>query len=253
MKRRAMVVTAGVLMMGGWLGITGLSAQASKAAVQERNLSPEKGKEGGAAAVALVSQAGELVHYARENESPLAMLTAVQMIRRVRLQEGNARVGSKQSETKEGGKEAKEGTKGQTPAPTLDGQKLLAEAKTWAKGDPHLLALIEAESAKPGAASSLTLGVVDGPINQKDRVEARTTDLYKLTFRGGELARIAVIGDGDTDLDLYVYDESGNEIAKDVDRTDRCLVEWTPRRTGQFQVRIVNLGRVHNQYLLITN
>jgi hypothetical protein len=253
MKRWEIVVMAGVLMMGGWLGITGLSAQASKAASQERNISPEKGKEGSAAAVALVNQAGDLVRYARENESPLAMLTAVQMIRRVRLQEGSARVGSKQSESKEGGKEAKESAKGQTPAPTLDGQKLLAEAKAWAKGDPHLLALIEAESAKPGGASSLTLSVVGGPINVKDRVEARTTDVFKFTFRGGELARIAVIGDGDTDLDLYVYDENESEIAKDVDRTDRCLVEWTPRRTGQFHVRIVNLGRVYNQYLLITN
>ena len=35
-------------------------------------------------------------------------------------------------------------------------------------------------------------------------------DLYKIAFRGGEVARAAVSGDGDTRLDLYVYDENGN-------------------------------------------
>jgi hypothetical protein len=76
---------------------------------------------------------------------------------------------------------------------------------------------------------------------------------YTITFRGGEVARIAVIGDGDTDLDLYVFDENGNEIAMDTEGTDTCLAQWTPWRTGRFLVRIANLGYVYNRYLLMTN
>ncbi len=67
------------------------------------------------------------------------------------------------------------------------------------------------------------------------------------------MARVAVIGDGDTDLDLLVYDENGNLIASDTDYTDKCLVEFAPRWTGTFLVRVVNNGYVHNNYLLLTN
>jgi hypothetical protein len=67
------------------------------------------------------------------------------------------------------------------------------------------------------------------------------------------LAEVAVIGDGDTDLDLYIEDEFGNIIVRDLDYTDRTYVQWTPRWTGAYKVKIRNLGRVYNQYTLLTN
>jgi hypothetical protein len=252
MKRR-IVILAGVLVTIGWLGLAMGSAQQPPAGAKEPNASPQKGKEGGAAAISLLNQASELVRYARENESPLAMLTAVQMLQRVRLQEDAERVGSKTTDLLEKGERVKEGKKGQTAAPTLDPQELLAEAKPWAQRDPNMRALIEAEAAKPKPAAGATLGRWEGPIRHRDRVLARHRDDYVMTFRAGQVARVGVVGDGDTDLDLYIYDENGNLITKDDDGTAECLVAFTPRWTGKFRVRIVNRGNVFSEYILMTN
>lgn len=75
-------------------------------------------------------------------------------------------------------------------------------------------------------------------------------DVYKITCRGGETTTIYVSGDGDTDLDLYVYDANGNLICKDDDGSDECLVRFVAYRTHTFTVRVRNRGRVYNCYTL---
>jgi hypothetical protein len=245
---RWLITGAGVVVMSGWLGITAFGqAPDSKA----QNVATEKGKEASAAPVAILRQAGELVHYARENESPVAMLAAVQMIQRVRVQDAAGRVKQGQSGAAAGSAAGAAGQKGKTPAPTLDAKVLLAEARTWAKGNQSLVALID-EAAKAQPATG-TLGSVIGPIRQPGRADARTYYDWSVTMRGGELARIAVLGDGDTDLDLEVFDENGNLIARDIDLTDQCVVSWTPRWTGAYRVRITNLGYIYNNYLMLSN
>lgn len=251
--KRLMVVVIGMLILAGLGGVTASRAEDAKPDSREMNLSTEKGKEGGVVAVRLFSQASDLIRYARENESATAMLVAVQMLRRVRLQEGSERLSLKQVEGMDNGEPATNSKKGNTPAPTFDTRQLLAEAKSWAKGNKHLLALLDAEAAKPIPASGGTLGVQGRPILHKDTVKARTNDDFILTFIGGEVARVVVFGDGDTNLDLYIFDENGNQIVKDTDGTDRCVVEWAPKWTGPFRVRIVNLGNIANQYALATN
>jgi hypothetical protein len=39
------------------------------------------------------------------------------------------------------------------------------------------------------------------------------------------VAPIVVLVDGDTDLDLQVYDENGNVIVSDTDYTNQCVLE----------------------------
>jgi len=104
-----------------------------------------------------------------------------------------------------------------------------------------------------GSDAVRPLGRVGGTTHHRDQVEAQMTDVYRITFVRGESAVVRVIGDGDTDLDLYVYDENGRLVAEDSDSTDYCVVSWTPRWTGTFTVKIVNLGRVYNAYTLTTN
>ena len=98
-----------------------------------------------------------------------------------------------------------------------------------------------------------TAGAVGGSKYADERVNANDEDYYYIEFRGGREAWVTVEGDGDTDLDLYVYDEDGDLVAYDDDFTDYCIAEWTPRRTQEFEIRIVNRGDVYNEYELETN
>lgn len=102
-------------------------------------------------------------------------------------------------------------------------------------------------------STTVFAGRVLGPAYKTDIVGARCTDTYCEVFRANEEARIIVAGDGDTDLDLYVYDENGNLIESDADNTDFCVVRFTPRWTGPFTIRIVNRGSVSNVYRISMN
>jgi len=104
--------------------------------------------------------------------------------------------------------------------------------------------LLSAATARAGAVP---------PVSHADVVSARSIDVYQVRFLAGAPAFLFVAGDGDTDLDLYVYDENGNLIDSDTDESDACLVEFVPRWTGLFTIKIVNWGSVPNQYLLETN
>ncbi len=112
-----------------------------------------------------------------------------------------------------------------------------------------------AGSPVPGSASAQlgpaeVASPVGGAIYQVDRVSALSSVWYTVTLRAGEESWIAVRGDGDTDLDLYVYDENWNLVASDTDVTDSMLARITPRWTGRFHLEIRNLGRVYNQFQL---
>ncbi len=103
------------------------------------------------------------------------------------------------------------------------------------------------------AGGIMEAGVVGGPKRISDRIKGYATDAYELDFQGGEQAIVELRGDGDTDLDLYVYDANGQLVASDTRRTDQCLATWTPRATGTFTVKVKNLGSIHNRYVLRTN
>src|SRR5437016_4527949 len=104
-----------------------------------------------------------------------------------------------------------------------------------------------------GFTTTARAGRLPGSASHPDRVQALTSDVYHMTFRGNEVARILVDGDHTTDLDLIVCDELGNVVASDMDLTDTCLVEWTPRWTGSFTVKVINRGGIYNDYVLLTN
>jgi hypothetical protein len=96
-------------------------------------------------------------------------------------------------------------------------------------------------------------GRIGGPGKTVTKVNANSTDKFDVKFEGGKLARVEVRGDGDTDLDLYIYDEEGTVVTKDDDNTDHCIVTWTPSNTMKYTIRVVNRGRVYNQYTITTN
>jgi hypothetical protein len=133
----------------------------------------------------------------------------------------------------------------------LNAMVLLEDALLYAHGDPAVNQL--AGSLKLQAEQTLTRGAVGGPYYIIRRVEKYATNRYSVTFRANEWAEVAVIGDGDTDLDLYVFDSNGNLIEYDEDYTDQCYVSWIPRWTGEYTIVVKNLGSVYNRFALITN
>jgi hypothetical protein len=91
-----------------------------------------------------------------------------------------------------------------------------------------------------------------GRIIKVDNVKAGQTDVWTFRLRGDEVTRIRLAGDGDTCLELRVYDENGNLIASDTyGLGDRREVMVRPFWTGPFKVCIKNLGPVSNNYVLM--
>lgn len=80
------------------------------------------------------------------------------------------------------------------------------------------------------------------------RVEANSSIHYDYTFIGNQDALVTISGDGDTDLDLYIYDQNGNEVCRSTANGDDEYCAWNPRWTGAFRVKIKNYGNIYNRF-----
>jgi hypothetical protein len=116
-----------------------------------------------------------------------------------------------------------------------------------------ILGLVVAMAVVLGSVSAVQAGRRPVPGKDIKTVSGYSTVTYTEEFYGGQLAVVRVIGDGDSDLDLYVYDEFGNLIDKDTRPGDNCVVTFKPRWTGKFTIKVVNCGRMSNCYTLTTN
>jgi hypothetical protein len=187
-----------------------------------------------ASAVEALAAATSLVRYGDAAKDPLALIAAAKIMREVGSSQGTVQRVDGQSGD----------AKNKPDSTSVDA--ILTRAKGMAQGRPDLIALAD------DVAKASSRGATAGPRTHRDTVRSRATDSYRITFRGGEPARVMVSGDGDSDLDLFVYDENGNLVCKDDDGTDQMICAWNPRWTGPFTIRIRNLGIV-NEYVLRHN
>jgi hypothetical protein len=185
--------------------------------------------------------AGQLAKYGYKTFSAEALIQAAKIMSSVKTQELKYESYKQDPAPKEQAtKKSKEG---------YDLASILAAAKKYANGDAKSLAAItEIEKANQDIR-----GRVGGPGERYSCVYGNSIEVYDISFIEGQLAEILVRGDGDTDLDLYVFDSYGHLIAQDADYTDRCYVSWVPRWTGRYTVKIVNRGPIVNNYYLVTN
>jgi hypothetical protein len=183
--------------------------------------------------------AGQLAKYGYENNSASALAQAAELYLSVPTQVFKP-------ESAEQGK-GEETTK--TEFVSHDPKQILADAKELANGDANLLAQI----AKLENATGTSRGAVGGPKLGYYKVGAFSSNTFTVKFWANQQATIAVSGDGDTDLDLYVYDENDNLIASDDDYSDDCVVNWVPKWTGLYTIKVVNRGDVYNRYGIGTN
>jgi hypothetical protein len=91
----------------------------------------------------------------------------------------------------------------------------------------------------------------DGPRRWTKVLKKKTTVEYKIAYVAGkDPAEFAVIGDGGTDVDIYVTDSKGNAVAKDTNNSDLALVRWPVTFSQTYTIRVVNLGDEDNECLM---
>lgn len=191
-------------------------------------------------AVDVVALAADLADHGYSTSSPLSLLTAAELL----MQASPTSLTGKQGTTMPA-VTAKSGT-----AVTFEPGAMIAAARSMAGDNTSVTALA---TQLQNRLASGPKGAVGGPRSTTDRVLSNSTDVWEIRFRGGERGSIRVDGDGDTDLDCYVYNSAGTMVAYDNDMTDYCVLDWYQSSTGNVRLEIRNLGDVYNQYILSTN
>jgi hypothetical protein len=113
------------------------------------------------------------------------------------------------------------------------------------------LAIALGLGALAATPSTATAGPPDGPLFLERSVPANHTYTLTLTLRGNEWTTVNLSGDGDTCLELRVYDRFDNLIASDtLGFGDDRLVRFRPGFTGQYKIKVKNIGNVYNKFVM---
>jgi hypothetical protein len=129
----------------------------------------------------------------------------------------------------------------------VDTAAMFAKATEMAGEDEVLVGLIEDAQAEGSR------GRIGGASETLSRLPAGQTDVWEIPFYGDSYAEVAVVGDGDANLDVLVTDENGNTICYDVSWSDKVYCDFVPAWNGYFYVTVQNNGGSRNSYYLMTN
>lgn len=183
----------------------------------------------------------QLAQYGDKNKDALALIMAAKL----QIENGiSVKDQSKKSTKIENGTKTTAAAKAPVDPST---QALLVRARQYAGDRKDMIALADDVQA------SGSRGRVSGPGVHQDVVMDTSFDTYNVRLNGDELAKIAISGDGDTDLDLFVYDQNDNEVCSSTSSGDDEYCEFTPSWTGDFTVKVKNYGNVYNRYTLLMN
>ena len=83
-----------------------------------------------------------------------------------------------------------------------------------------------------------------------ERVEAYSSEWGTWDCTGSGWLVVEMQGDGDTDLDLFIYDPNGNEVGSDQRFDDFGRVRVFVRRGQEYMIEVRNLGNVWNAFTL---
>ena len=193
------------------------------------------GTKGGVATLAL---AQDLYALGLANKDALTVLTAAKLAASVEVKEVEQKKKTEGTETA--------GQEDGVDAP-VDAATMMASAKELAGEDEVLAGLIEDAEAEGSR------GRIGGASSTLSRLPAGQTDVWEVPFYGNSYAELAVVGDGDANLDVLVTDENGNTICYDVSWSDKVYCDFVPSWNGYFYVTVQNNGSKRNSYYLMTN
>lgn len=224
------------------LATTALIALGGAAWAQDKSgTNAAEGVGGENGPVAQLAMAQDLYEYGHAAKDPLAILTAARITMSIETEDVE-----REKETKdiEGVDITEEGEGADMP---VTAEEMLAEAEELAGEDEALKGLIA------DARSEGSRGRIGGPSRTLSRLPAGKTDVFKVPFYGSRLAELAIVGDGDANLDLVVTDENGNVICLDRSYSDKLYCSFTPAWDGYFFIGVRNMGRIRNSYYILTN
>jgi hypothetical protein len=187
----------------------------------------------------------QLAKYGYEMQSPVASMEAARIISQVQTQE------LKEQPTERG--DTVDDNEVKFTYFTYDPWEILADAKMFALGDSALLVMIDRIEEEMKNQDIANRGKESGPACETSTVAAHSYVIYTVSFPAGKLAEVFVVGDGDTDLEVYIYDQNDNLIVSDHDHIETPYLSWVPQGTAPFKIKIVNLGDVFNRYRICVN
>jgi len=173
--------------------------------VKTRGILPSDSPE--TQAVSDIALALQLARYGQRVKSASALALAAQILLDNPTQELQAKEEEEKSDEETPVTEPVKEDKGE---PLTEPAKILAAAESMNPDEATLAWIKRLQSRSPK-----TRGRVGGTRRFTTEVLAGDTDVFIDSFRAGERAIVTVVGDGDTDLDLYVYDEHNSLIGSD--------------------------------------
>jgi hypothetical protein len=208
-------------------------AQESQVPPEEKLVSPAM--ESGAK----LALANQLAEYGYSNNNLLALILAAEIKKQTPTQEREGEPVSNPPANIQGSdKEASTGN---------DVESLLARARELAGNQQDLIAAIDDVEAMQSRA-----GDAAGPGCYNGRVYPGYTDTWTITYTPGS-NWVELSGDGDTDLDLYVYSGDNRLLCSGTSIWDGEFCSWRQTRRGNIRVDVINYGDVWNGYQLCTN
>jgi hypothetical protein len=183
-----------------------------------------------------LQMASDLLTFGRKTRDPVALIVAARVMKAL---------GGAEADRKPEGRTAADAA--QKSGQPVSADTVLAEARDLAKGDKIVSLLVEETAAAAPVTSE------GQPRIHQDTVQPGGSDVYSVVFTGGQLAEAGIAGDGDSDLDLLVYDDNDHLVCRSAGTSDREYCRWWPRWSGAFRIEVQNLGTVANLYRLATN
>jgi hypothetical protein len=83
-------------------------------------------------------------------------------------------------------------------------------------------------------------------------VNGNSVQEYTATFYAGEDARVVMQSIGGTYLIVEVHDAGGHLIGRDTDKHGPAILDWVPRWTDKYTIRVINPAPLANGFVLAT-
>jgi hypothetical protein len=74
-------------------------------------------------------------------------------------------------------------------------------------------------------------------------IRAGEEKTFHIQFKQGVRAEIRIISEKNTDIDMWVYDDRGMQVAEDTRFDKDCYVTWIPDRTQTYKIKVANINR----------